>query len=64
MVLTDVLRQMSLYRFPGFILLLCLYIYTYIYPCDKNCTSILYPKYNYSYLYSYSYYNLTSYNVC
>ena len=30
LMLTDVPRQMSLYRFPGFTLISCLYVYIYI----------------------------------
>ena len=42
LMVTDVPRQMSLYRFPGSILLSCLYVY--IYHCDTNCTHIYLSK--------------------
>ena len=38
LMVPDVPRQMSLYRFPGSILLL--YLYVYIYHCNTNCTHI------------------------
>ena len=38
----DVPQQMSLYRFPGFITIM--FIYTYIYHCDKICTHIYLSK--------------------